>query len=128
MRKLVLLVAFAALIMGTAALLGFGQKAIPDAAPFVGYAQQKPGNVHHITVADLPAPYATSSVDNGSDVVRRPEGAWPLAPAGFKVQLYADALENPRLLRTAPNGDVFLAESRSGEIKVFRGITAEGKA
>jgi glucose/arabinose dehydrogenase len=30
-------------------------------------------------------------------------------------------------LWTAPNGDFFLAESSSGKIKVFRGITSEGK-
>ncbi len=94
----------------------------------VSYDQQQPGRTHHITVADLPAPYATPSVDNGSRVVPRPADAWPKAPAGFKVQLYADGLVNPRLIRTAPNGDVFLAESRSGEIKVFRGITPDGRA
>jgi glucose/arabinose dehydrogenase len=44
------------------------------------------------------------------------------------VQLYATALDNPRLIRTAPNGDFFLAESSSGKIKVFRGITRDGKA
>ena len=44
------------------------------------------------------------------------------------MQLYASGLNNPRLIRTAPNGDVFLAESHRGEVKVFRGITGDGKA
>jgi glucose/arabinose dehydrogenase len=83
--------------------------------------------VHHITLADLPAPYETKSVDSGSDVVRRPEGAMPKAPAGFKVELYADGLHNPRLIRRAPNGDLFVAESYGSDIKVFRGITSDGK-
>jgi len=52
---------------------------------------------------------------------------WPQAPAGFKVELYAAGLDNPRLLRTAPNGDVFLAESDPGRIRVFRGLTCDGK-
>ncbi len=30
-------------------------------------------------------------------------------------------------MTTAPNGDVFLAESHAGDIKVFRGIGADGK-
>jgi glucose/arabinose dehydrogenase len=47
---------------------------------------------------------------------------------GFKVELYADGLDYPRLLRTAPNGDIFLAESHRGEIKVFRGMRADGRA
>ena len=34
----------------------------------------------------------------------------------------------PRLIRTAPNGDLFLAESETGKIKVFRGVDSDGKA
>jgi glucose/arabinose dehydrogenase len=98
------------------------------AAPFTDYRGERPGVVHHITVAYLPAPYATKSVDNGPDLISRPADAWPQAPSGFKVELYADGLENPRLIRTAPNGDVFLAESAAGEIKVFRGVKSDGKA
>ena len=33
----------------------------------------------------------------------------------------------PRLLRVAPNGDLFLAESETGKIRVFRGVTPDGK-
>lgn len=95
--------------------------------PFSNYSSQAPNVVHKITLEDLPKPYVTESVDNGPDLVDRPSDAWPEAPAGFKVQQYATGLDNPRLLRTAPNGDVFLAESRRGEIKVFRGITSDGK-
>ena len=95
---------------------------------FADYSQQRPGLIHHITVADLPEPYASRSVDNGPDLVARPAGAMPIAPEGFKVSLYADGFQNPRLLRTAPNGDVFLAESRSGEVKVLRGLGADGRA
>ena len=43
------------------------------------------------------------------------------------MQQYATGLDNPRLIRTAPNGDIFLAESSSGKIRVFRGITSDGK-
>lgn len=98
------------------------------AAPFTDYRGESPGVVHRITVADLPAPYATKSVDNEANLIPRPANAWPHAPAGFKVELYADGLANPRLIRTAPNGDVFLAESSSGEVKVFRGVKSDGKA
>jgi glucose/arabinose dehydrogenase len=95
--------------------------------PFSDYRTQSPGTVHKITVADLPQPGATRSSTNDADVVPRPKDAWPKVPQGFKVGLYAEGLRDPRLLRTAPNGDLFLAESRAGEIKVFRGITAQGK-
>ena len=46
---------------------------------------------------------------------------------GFKVELYASGLDEPRLIRTAPNGDFFVAESHSGSILIFRGITPDGK-
>ncbi|HYL12331.1 MAG TPA: sorbosone dehydrogenase family protein [Terriglobales bacterium] len=95
---------------------------------FTDYKTQQPGVFRKITLADLPEPYATKSVDNGPDLVPRPADAWPKTLPGFKVELYASDLKNPRLLRTAPNGDVFLAESSAGEVKVFRGITREGKA
>src|SRR5262249_2639072 len=95
---------------------------------YTDWRGQEPGKQHRITVADMPQPYASESVDNGPDAVPRPEGAWPKAPKGFKVELYASGFDNPRLIRTAPNGDIFLAESRTGAIKVLRGVDSSGKA
>jgi glucose/arabinose dehydrogenase len=120
--------------------LGSGNAAAPAASattsklnlpapnpPFTDFRYEEPGKVRKITMADLPEPYATKSSDNGPRVVARPLDAWPKAPAGFKVEMFAGSLDNPRLLRTAPNGDVFLAESEAGKIVVFRGMTEDGK-
>jgi glucose/arabinose dehydrogenase len=106
----------------------FKLKAPPPTPPFTDFRYEKPGTVRKITVNDLPQPYATHSADNGPKLVARPDNVWPVAPAGFKVELYAAGLENPRTLRTAPNGDIFLAESDPGRIRVFRGLTSDGKA
>jgi glucose/arabinose dehydrogenase len=95
---------------------------------FSDYRSDKPGRVHRITLKDLPAPYATKSVNNNAKVAPRPDGAMPTAPSGYAVSLYASGLDNPRLLRTAPNGDTFLAESRTGLIKVFRSQPGVDKA
>ena len=76
-----------------------------QSGPFTDYRMEKPGSVHHISAADLPQPYATTASDNSAHVVSRPSNAWPQAPEGFKVELYAEDLKNPRLIRTAPNGD-----------------------
>jgi glucose/arabinose dehydrogenase len=95
---------------------------------FTDYTKEKPGVRRHLTVADLPAPYATESSENQPHVVPRPKGAWPQAPAGFKVTLYADGFTQPRLIRTAPNGDLFLADSEAGTVRVLRGVGADGKA
>jgi glucose/arabinose dehydrogenase len=95
--------------------------------PFTDFRFEQPGKTRKITATDLPEPYATESADNGPQLVSRPRNAWPKAPAGFRVQQFASGLDNPRELRTAPNGDIFLAESSSGVIRLFRGITEDGK-
>jgi glucose/arabinose dehydrogenase len=103
-------------------------KTITGQAAFSDYTQEHPGVRRKITVADLPEPKEAESVDNGPTVVPRPEGAWPQAPAGFKVELYADGFREPRLIRTAPNGDLFLADSHGDKIMVLRGVGPDGKA
>ncbi|HVT06322.1 MAG TPA: sorbosone dehydrogenase family protein [Polyangia bacterium] len=124
--------AAAALILGWPAAglaqTGAGGAGSGGRSPFADYRGQQPGVSHKITVQDLPPPHATASVDNGARLIARPKDAWPKAPAGFQVQLYADGLKNPRLIRTAPNGDAFVAESEAGAVRVFRGVTPAGRA
>ena len=99
----------------------------PARPPLLAYKDEKPGTYRKITVSDLPQPYATEGVSNGPTGRPHAEGAWPKAPQGFKVERYAEKLDEPRELRTAPNGDLFVSESRAGKVEVFRGITADGK-
>ncbi len=109
------------------------QSTVTGKAAFTDYSQESPGTRRKVTVADLPAPYATTSVDNGPSLVPKPADAWPKAPMGFKVEQYATGLDDPRLIRTAPNGDLFVSESEidkkpdTGKIRVFRGVDASGK-
>jgi glucose/arabinose dehydrogenase len=102
-------------------------KAPRPKAPFTDFRVESPGKIRKISVADLPAPFTTASAGNAPKLVDRPKDAWPKVPAGFKVDLYASGLDGPRLIRTAPNGDYFVAESMAGNIKVFRGIGADSK-
>src|SRR5690349_9268067 len=95
---------------------------------FTDYTKEHPGVMRHLTVKDLPAPYATKGVDNGPNQVARPKDAWPQAPKGFKVDLYYTGLDQPRLIRTAPNGDLFVAISYQNKVMVFRGVGPDGKA
>jgi glucose/arabinose dehydrogenase len=102
---------------------------LPDRSGLSGdWTTDAPGVRRKITPADLPAPFDTPSVDNGPRGVPRPEGALPKAPAGFTVNLFADGLRNPRVLVTAPNGDVFVAESRANRVRVLRDADGDGKA
>src|SRR5262249_49714224 len=89
-------------------------------AAFGDWREDRPGLVRHIRPADLPKPGATASSANVSRVVRRPGEALPQVPAGFKVELLAEGLSGPREMRTAPNGDIFVAEPRAGRIRVLR--------
>jgi glucose/arabinose dehydrogenase len=123
------------------------QTASPNSV-YADWSMQKPGSRHKVTVADLPKPAQWQAVNMTPYVIERPEGAWPTAPTGFKVTLYAggnaapmERAQNvrhmqlsggtftmPRLMETAPNGDIFLADSGAGVIFVMRGVTADGKA
>jgi glucose/arabinose dehydrogenase len=117
-------------------------------AIFADWNDQQPGASHKITAADLPAPAPGEAVNNTPHLIPRPSDAWPQAPTGYKVTLYAggdaapmqrsDNKQNmalsggtftmPRLIRTAPNGDIFLADSGAGAILVLRGMGPDGKA
>jgi glucose/arabinose dehydrogenase len=108
------------------ATLPAGVKVEKGPAAFTDYRRQQPGTVRRITVADLPEPYATESVDNGPRLIPRPAGAIPRALPGFSVTEYATGLVNPRLVRTAPNGDLFVVESEPGRIRALRGVDAHG--
>lgn len=61
----------------------------------------------------LPAPYATKSVTNYSNVIGWKDGAMPKTPAGFTVTKYAEDFDNPRWMYVAPNGDILVAQSNS---------------
>ena len=98
----------------------------PNRAPLTGTAAfgdwraDRPGLVRLIRPVDLPKPGATASSANVSHVAPRPASAMPQVPPGFKVELFAEGLSGPREMRTAPNGDIFVAETRAGRIRVLR--------
>jgi len=94
---------------------------------FNDWTNERPGNHYLIKPSDLPQPYATDSAPNQSKVVPRPANAWPQVPNGFKIDQALTGLEQPRTIVTAPDGDLFLAESNPGRIRVLRGFSADGK-
>ena len=95
-----------------------------------------PGVRRLIRPSDLPAPAMAvadpeASSANPAKVVPAPQGMTPKVPAGFAVQVLASGFEQPRRLRVAPNGDIFLSESGAGRVLVFpagAGAGAQAKA
>jgi len=98
----------------------------PDGGVLVGTAafgdwrSDAPGVRRLIRVQDLPQPFATGSARNSPRVVPRPSDVRPRAPEGWRVDLFAERLEEPRQIRVAPGGDVFIAETAAGRICVLR--------
>jgi glucose/arabinose dehydrogenase len=88
-------------------------------AAYGDFTRDAPGTRRHITPADMPLPHDTETKVNMSSVVAPPQGAVPRVPAGFTVALFAQ-LDNPRQIRVAPNGDIFVAETTVGKIEVLR--------
>jgi glucose/arabinose dehydrogenase len=99
-----------------------GKEALGD------WTTDAPGVRRRITIADLAKPFETESANNFPRVARRPEGAMPRAPKGFQVSEFATGFRNPRKIVTAPNGDVFVADSMANRIKVVRDADGDGKA
>ena len=106
----------------TAIILGVTLYAQENSSPFYDYSAESPGTTHKITTNDLPKPFATKSADNSPVPSPRPADAMPKTLPGFKVDIFASGLDEPRKMLAAPNGDIFLAESSKGEIVVFRGM------
>ena len=105
-----------------AAELKTGRNAMED------WTGDAPGVRRKITVSDLPKPYATPSARSMPRLVKRPTGSLPKAPAGFTVGEFASGLEGPRVVVTAPNGDIFVSESESHRIRVLRDTDGDGRA
>ncbi|HEY4199775.1 MAG TPA: PQQ-dependent sugar dehydrogenase [Devosiaceae bacterium] len=93
---------------------------------FGGWQDDAPGVTRHITAKDLEAPNASPSASNSPGGVDRQEDTMPQVPDGFKVELVASGIDNPRAIRFSPNGDLFIANSSKNQVLVLR--TMQGAA
>lgn len=110
----------------------YAQEVRTGAAAFGNWDADAPGVSRHIRPTDLPRP---TLIDNDPEepdfrrlakVVQAPQGKVPDVPKGFAVQVFARGLKQPRVIRIAPNGDIFVAESGSGRVLVFPADAAKG--
>jgi glucose/arabinose dehydrogenase len=108
----VLLTASISLAFPALAQVRSGKAAMGD------WRQDAPGVVRHIGPDDLP-PRPTAAKAELAALSPRPSGAAPKVPAGFGVTAFA-TLDGPRQIRTAPNGDIFAAETDAGRVRVLR--------
>ncbi|MER9337690.1 sorbosone dehydrogenase family protein [Mesorhizobium sp. M0293] len=107
----------------------FAQQAEPvlkGAAAFGDWRADRPGVRRLIKPNDLPKPDVTKSASNSAGLAERPADAKPKLPPGFSAELIASGIDNPRVVRVAPNGDLFIADSEANQIRVYR--LADGSA
>ena len=124
------LVSFVAVFVGAGLAAAFwaieesdaerARKADAATSVFGDWRVDHPGLRHRITLEDLPPPYATRSASNGPREAKRPADPKLRVPDGFTVNLFAEGLDQPRTLRAAPNGDIFVAEMAAGNVRVLR--------
>lgn len=89
-------------------------------AAFGDWRTDGPGQWRKIAPSDLPKPLASEPKAERSQIAPRPAGAAPKTADGFKVETFIEGLTGPRVLRFAPNGDLFVSESSAGRIRAFR--------
>jgi glucose/arabinose dehydrogenase len=113
-----------------------GMNVMTGQKSFTNTASLSPGLARKITARDLPQPQPPAMLPRVRMYVaagfarpgKRPENAIPKAPSGFKVDIFVSSgLTTPRQMRRAPNGDIFMADTGAGTVRIFRGITADGK-
>jgi glucose/arabinose dehydrogenase len=97
---------------------------LSGSAAFGNWRQDRPGVTRKFGPTDIPPPKAgtdkeTPDLNNHPRVVDRGASA-PSVPPGFSVTLFASGLQQARELKVAPNGDVFVADSKAGQVVVFR--------
>lgn len=98
-----------------------------SSAPSV-IAVDKPA-VNRVDAASLPKPFETKSAVRLSKTIPQPSDAKLYLPKGFKINVFAEAnFREPRWMALAPNGDVFLADSRANTIYVLRDKNKDGVA
>lgn len=105
-------------------VLAFGATEALAAEPW----EVAPGTRFEVRPGDLPAPYATPSVGNGSRLIERPAGVLPRVPEGFAVNIFAEGFAAPRWLAVAPGGEVFLTEPSEGRVSLLRDDDGDGVA
>jgi glucose/arabinose dehydrogenase len=100
--------------------MSFGLRGVSAIGSFLILPAVLCAQITHGQKPDLPAPYSTKSAGNGPRNEEPPAGFLPTVAQGFRVNVFAEGFKVPRWLATAPNGDIFVAETGANQIVVLR--------
>ncbi|MGB3830808.1 MAG: sorbosone dehydrogenase family protein [Mesorhizobium sp.] len=112
--------ACAAAFLALAATAFAAEPVLKGKEAFGDWHADRPGIVRLITPPDLPKPAPSQSASNGPDRAKMPKDVKLHLPPGFSAELVASGIRNPRAVRVAPNGDLFVADSRANQLRVYR--------
>ena len=128
-------IALSALAVAALAAIGIAlspasaqRKASPAAPTDVSsLPDQVLGQRFTVKAEDLPKPGTGPAVSNRPLTVPY-QGQTPKVMEGFTVTAFVTGLEHPRRLLVLPNGDVIVAEQRTGRLTLLRDDDGDGKA
>jgi hypothetical protein len=98
------------------------QNVLKGREAFGGWQKDRPGLRRLLKPDDQPP--IGKSTSTRVEIVKRSKRAKPMAPKGFAVDLIASGLAGPRVIRLAPNGDLFVADSEANTIRVYARYSA----
>ena len=104
-----------------------GRKLLTGQAAMGDWTGDAPGVRRRITIADLPRPTRAAPRAILRASCHALEVRSSTSRPGSKFEQYAAGFRDPRVLRTSPNGDIFVSESRADQIKVMRDKNGDGK-
>ncbi|HMT09946.1 MAG TPA: sorbosone dehydrogenase family protein [Pyrinomonadaceae bacterium] len=123
-----------AIFLAVLSTFGLGQTATPSPTPFVApplpeiVSTDRPAT-YSFDPNKLASPFHTESARRPSRVIPQPANAKLTVPKGFKVNVFAEGeFRYPLWMALAPNGDVFVADSRANSVIVLRDTNKDGKA
>jgi glucose/arabinose dehydrogenase len=104
------------------------QNVLKGREAFGGWHKDRPG-VRRLLRLLKPEdqPPIGKSTSKWAESVKRSKRAKPIAPNGFAVDLVASGLAGPCVIRVAPNGDLFVADSEANTIRVYRIPSGSGR-
>jgi glucose/arabinose dehydrogenase len=107
-------------LLGTSAL-AVDQDVRAGKAAYGDWQTDAPGVTRKITANDLSAPLETPPGRNFSKVISKPADAALKTMPGFSAAPFVTNMRGARVIRVAPNGDIFLSRSRpDGMIMAIR--------
>lgn len=81
-----------------------------------------------INLEELPQPFHSDSASKPPEVIPIPNNPVLNVPPGFKVNIFAENLDNPRWLALTPEGDVLVTETKQNRIRLLRDTNQDGVA